>query len=400
MLNRLGASIPLVGCSVSDLPSDEIEHGLGRVALVHDFLVDLRGAERVFLEIAAIFPEADLFSPIHDPVGTQGRFAGRGVEVSFLNRLHPTADTFRRLLPLYPRATESLDFGRYDTVISSSSAWAHGVLLEPGQRHLCYCHNTFRYAWDQRDEALKGRSRPVRAMLESVFSRWRDWDRRVAREVDLYVANSAITHERIARCYLRESKVLHPPVDVDRFESGPPGDEFVVLSELMPHKRIDVIVAACAAIGHPLTVIGDGPDLQRLRSLAGPATEFTGRISDEEVVERLSRAKALIQCATEEFGIASVEAQAAGRPVLALGAGGALETVLSGVTGEHFEIPEPEALAAEMRLFDPGKYRPEDCVRQAARFSRGAFASGILRLASELDGVPQPPRPRAERRGT
>lgn len=370
-----------------------------RVALIHDFLVDLRGGERVFLELCDLFPEADLFSPVHDPAGTEGRFLERGVATSWLNRMHPTERCFRALLPLYPRAVEGLDLSRYDLVVSSSSAWAHGVVAAPGQRHLCYCHNPFRYAWDQRDEATAGRTAPVRRALEWTLSRWRDWDRQASHEVDRYIANGATTRERIARCFGRSSGLLHPPVDVDRFEPGLPGEAFVVLSELMPHKRIDVAVEACARLGLPLTVIGDGPELERLRGLAGEGAEFTGRLADREVEERLASAAALIQCSTEEFGIASVEVQAAGRPVVALGMGGALETVIPGVTGELFESPAVDCLAAALESFDPGSYSPSECRSNAERFSRERFAEGIMREIRELPEVPSAPRERWRRRG-
>lgn len=365
------------------------------MALVHDFLLDLRGGERVFMTLCDLFPEADIFSPVYDPAGTEGRFEKRGVHTSALNRLRPTSTTFRALLPFYPRAVESLDLSGYDLILSSSSAWSHGVVAHEGQRHLCYCHNPFRYAWDQRAEAFEGRGAITQAALRRIFERWRGWDVRVAKEVDRYVANGAITRERIARCFGRSSGLVHPPVDVGRFSPGVPGDGYVVLSELMQHKRIDITVEACARLRVPLTVIGDGPDLARLKAMAGPLTEFTGRVSDAEVAERLASSAALVQCATEEFGIASVEAQAAGRPVLALGAGGALETVAAGVTGEHFESADVEVLVKALAGFDPSNYRPEDCRRQAERFSRSSFALGIGRELDLMIDGPFAPRIRA-----
>lgn len=218
---------------------------------------------------------------------------------------------------------------------------------------------------------------------------------RVSKEVDRYVANGAITRERLARCFGRSSSLLYPPVDIGRFTQGAPSESFVVLSELMPHKRIDITVQACSRLRVPLTVIGDGPDLARLRSMAGPQTEFTGRVSDSEVAERLAASAALIQCATEEFGIASVEAQAAGRPVLALGEGGALETVAPGVTGEHFASADIETLEKALKAFDPSRYSPDDCRRQAERFSRSAFALGIGREIDLMNEGPFAPRIRA-----
>ena len=369
------------------------------VALVHDFIVDLRGGERVFLELCDIFPEATIYSPIYNAEGSDFRFEERGVVTSGLQRLRPTAESFRRLLPFYPRAVESLDLSEHDLILTSSSAWSHGVVARPGQRHICYCHNPFRYAWDQRNEAVEDRPYPVAKLLEEVLGRWRAWDKAVSSEVDLYIANGEITRERIARSFGRASSVLHPPVDVGRFSIGTPGERLVVLSELMPHKRIDVTVSACSRLGLPVTVIGDGPDLGRLQSIAGPTVEFTGRISDEEVALRLSGAAALVQCATEEFGIASVESQAAGRPVLALAAGGALETVVEGQSGEFFGSADEETLTAALQKFDPQSYDPVACRRSAERFSTQSFADGLAAELTRLDEAPVAPRLRhAERR--
>lgn len=371
----------------------------GKVALVHDFLVDFRGGERVFKVLADHFPEADLFSPIYNREGTRNVFGDRPVHTSYLNRLRPTSESFRSLLPLYPRAVESFDLSSYDLILSSSSAWSHGVIARDGQRHLCYCHNPFRYAWDQREEATVGRGRLAGAAIERTLARWRSWDRAVSVEVDAYLANGEITRERIARCFGRSSAVLYPPVDTERFEPSAPGERYVVLSELMPHKRIDVIVESFTDLKMPLTVIGDGPDLGRLQALAGANVEFAGRVSDQEVSERLQSAAALVQCATEEFGIASVEAQAAGRPVLALGAGGALETVVEGKTGTHFASADAETLKAALRDFDPGAFTSEDCRANAERFSIRSFAAGIDSAIAQLGTAPIAPRQRhAQRR--
>src|SRR5436309_289979 len=204
-----------------------------RVALVHDFLLDIRGAERVFAAIRDLYPEADLFTAVYDEAGTEGRFGHRRVNTSFLQRLRPTARTFRALLPLYPYAMESLDLSGYDLVISSSSAWAHGVIVDPGAVHVCYCHNPFRYAWNAREQTLSARGPVERAALRAIFQRWRQWDWIAAQKVDGYVANSGTTARRIQRYLSRDATVLHPPVELDRFAPVPEIDDFyVVLSEL------------------------------------------------------------------------------------------------------------------------------------------------------------------------
>src|SRR5215211_5275562 len=280
-----------------------------RVALVHDFLLDLRGGERVFAAICDAWPQADVFTAVYDERGTEGRFATRQPRTSFLQNLRPTARTFRALLPLYPHAIESLDLRGYDIVISSSSAWAHGVLVDPGAVHVCYCHNPFRYAWTEREATLQARSPFVRPALRVLLSQWRQWDYIAAQRVDRYVANSRTTAERVRRYLGRDAGILHPPVEVDRFAPAPDGvgSHYVVLAELMAHKRLDIAVTAFNRLGLPLVVIGDGPEGRRLRRLAGPTVRFTGRIPDERIAELLPGARALVVTAVEEFGIAAVE---------------------------------------------------------------------------------------------
>jgi glycosyltransferase involved in cell wall biosynthesis len=370
-----------------------------RVALVHDFLVDVRGAERVFLALCDLFPLADLFTAVYDEDGTEGRFAGRTVRTSFLQRVRPTARTFRALLPLYPTAMESLDLRGYDLVISSSSAWAHGVIPDEDAVHVCYCHNPFRYAWNARQETLEARGPLGRAALAALFRRWRSWDWVAAQRVDAYVANSQTTRRRVARYFGRDAAVLYPPVDVERFTPAEPGAAYVVLSELMPHKRIELAVRAFNELGRPLVVVGNGPDARRLRRVAGPTVTFTGRVSDPQAAALLARARALVVTATEEFGIAAVEAQAAGRPVIALREGGVRETVVEGVTGSFFERPQVGALVAAVRSFDALGVDPQECVENARRFDRRCFERGLWDVIDGvLDGGPdraareRPPR--------
>src|SRR3954471_13993742 len=348
-----------------------------RVALVHDFLLDLRGAERVFLALCDLFPEADIFTAVYDPAGTEGRFAHRRVHTSFLQRLHSDARSFRRLLPLYPYAMEALDLAGYDLVLSSSSAWAHGVLPSEDAVHVCYCHNPFRYAWNAREATLRAHGPIVRAGLGTVLQRWRQWDWIAAQRFDRYIANSETTQRRIALYFPREAEVVYPPVEIERFAPAPVGEHYAVLSELMPHKRIELAVRAFNQLKRPLVVVGDGPDARRLQRMAGPTIRFTGRVSDAEVARLLATAQALVVTATEEFGIAAVEAQAAGRPVVALDEGGVTESVLEGRTGVFYDEATPAALAAAVAAFDPLSVDPAECVANAHRFSRAAFEQEI-----------------------
>ena len=370
-----------------------------RVALVHDFLLDIRGAERVFAAICDLYPEADVFTAVYDEAGTEGRFSHRRVNTSFLQRLRPTARTFRALLPLYPYAMESLDLSGYDLVISSSSAWAHGVIVDEGAVHVCYCHNPFRYAWNARQDTLRRRGPLSRAALGVVFQRWRQWDWIAAQRVDRYVANSELTARRVSRYFTRDATVLSPPVEVERFRAAPVGDEYVVLSELMAHKRIAVAIEAFNRLRRPLVIVGNGPDERRLRRLAGPTVRFEGRVSDARAAELLARARGLVVTATEEFGIAAVEAQAAGRPVIAYAEGGVRETVLEGVTGAFFDRPEPAALAAAVEGFDALGADPVACRENAERFDVGHFRHGLRAIVEEACDGERPARPRRPVRG-
>ncbi|HEX2409959.1 MAG TPA: glycosyltransferase [Solirubrobacteraceae bacterium] len=344
-----------------------------RVALVHDFLLDLRGAERVFAAICDAWPEADVFTAVYDQQGTEGRFAARAPRTSFLQHVRPTARTFRPLLPLYPRAIESLDLRGYELVVSSSSAWAHGVIADPVAVHVCYCHNPFRYAWTEMDATVAARPWPLRAPLATVLTRWRQWDRAAARRVDRYVANSTLTASRVRDYFGREAHVLHPPVELNRFRPGEVGDHYLVVAELMAHKRIDVAVEAFNRLRMPLTVVGDGPAGRHLRRLAGPTVTFTGRLADREVADLMRSARALVVTAAEEFGIAAVEALASGRPVIALASGGVQEVVRPGRTGVFFPRSNADSLAEAVTAFDPLAVDPRTCVSAAGRFAVPRF---------------------------
>ena len=360
--------------------------GSPRVALVHDFLLDVRGAERVFLAICDLWPDADIFTAVYDERGTEGRFAHRNVSTSFLQKLRPTARNFRPLLPLYPSAIESFDLSGYDLVVSSSSAWAHAVICDGPTVHVSYCHNPFRYAWNDRERVLAERGPVSRPALRAILRRWRQWDWIAAQRVDLYLANSQSTRRRIANYWGRESTVVYPPVDIARFRPGTVGDHYLVLSELMPHKRIEVAVRAFNRLGLPLVVAGDGPDARRLQRIAGPNVSFMGRVSDAHAADLLASCRALVVTAVEEFGIAAVEAQAAGRPVIAADGGGVRETVTDGVTGSFFDGGVDELVAA-ISAFDPLAVDPQACVRSAARFSADVFRKSLPRqVGTAIEG--------------
>jgi glycosyltransferase involved in cell wall biosynthesis len=364
-----------------------------RVALVHDFLLDLRGAERVFAAICDAWPEADVYTAVYDEQGTEGRFAARSPRTSFLQRLRPTSRTFRGLLPLYPYAIESLDLGGYDVVVSSSSAWAHGVLVDPDAVHVCYCHNPFRYAWSEREATLQARPPALRAPLGVLLSRWRRWDWIAAQRVDRYVANSHLTASRVHRYFGRDAEVLHPPVELERFAPGPVGRHYLVVAELMAHKRIAVAVEAFNRLRQPLIVVGDGPEMRALRRIAGPTVTLAGRLPDPQVAQLMRSARALVVTAAEEFGIAAVESLASGRPVIALASGGVQESVTEGETGTYYDHSEPESLAAAVAAFDPTAFDPEICVAAARRFDTARFQTAMRTIVAAALAAERATRP-------
>ena len=357
-----------------------LEEGATRkTALVHDFLVSVRGADRVFLEICNLWPEADVFTPVYNERGTEGRFAHRRIHTSFLQSLRPSARTFRALLPLYPTAIESFDLSGYDLVVSSSSAWAHAVICDEQTVHVSYCHNPFRYAWNERHRALAERADPVsRAFLRGLFRRWREWDWIAAQRVDRYITNSRTTQARIRSYFGRDSRIVYPPVDTGRFRPGRPGSSYLIVSELVSHKQIDVAVEAFNRLRLPLVIAGDGPARRRLERLAGPSITFTGRVSDSHAASLMAGCQAFVVTAREEFGIAAVEAQAAGRPVIARGAGGLLENVVESETGCWWD-GGAEELAAAVAGFDAEAIDPATCVENARRFDADIFREAFRR---------------------
>ena len=350
----------LLACSIGITP----EPAATRVALVHDFLLDLRGAERVFAELCRMWPQADIYTAVYDEEGTEGRFADRVVHSSFLQRLRPTARTFRTLLPLYPSAIESFDLSGYDLVVSSSSAWAHAVLCDAHTVHVSYCHNPFRYVWNDRDGTLARVRNPLaRGLLRAAFRRWRQWDWIAAQRTNRYVANSRTTQARIRAYFGRDAEVVYPPVETGALR---PRDR----RRLLPARlRADAPQADRHRGGRlhpaalPLVVVGDGPDGRRLRRRAGPSVSFAGRVADAEVATLMAGARAMVVTSVEEFGIAAVESQAAGRPVIAKRGGGALETVVDGVTG-CFWSGGPEELASVVLRFEDACGGPRGLRRQ------------------------------------
>ncbi|MEX3948917.1 glycosyltransferase family 4 protein [Paraburkholderia sp. EG287B] len=372
-----------------------------RVAIVHDWLVTYAGAERVLEQILACFPDADLFSVV-DFVDAKDRtfLRGKRATTSFIQKLPGARKRYRAYLPFMPLAIEQLDVSGYDVVISSSHAVAKGVLTGPDQFHISYVHSPIRYAWDLQHQYLQESSltRGPKSMLARLILHYiRNWDVRTANSVDQFVANSEFIARRIQKVYQRQAEVVYPPVDIDAFELETTKEDFyLTASRLVPYKKIDLIVEAFARMPERrLVVIGDGPDMHKVRAKATPNVEVLGYQPFAVLHDRMRRAKAFVFAAEEDFGISVVEAQACGTPVIAFGKGGALETVRdtgSRPTGLFFEEQNADAIIDAVESFesDPGRFRAEDCRANAERFSSRHFREQFFaRVAKAVPAIAQ-----------
>jgi glycosyltransferase involved in cell wall biosynthesis len=344
------------------------------VAIVHDYLNQPGGAERVVLELARIWPQAPVYTSLYRPASTFPEFRELDIRRSPLDRI-PVDRRFRALAPLYPAAFRSFGTLDADLVISSSSGWAHGIRTAPGSTHVVYCHAPARWLYEGGDYLPSGLARAALAPLTAALRRW---DRGAARRADLYLANSENVRRRIRAAYGIEAEVVHPPVETDRFRPSPRGARLLVVSRLLPYKRVDIVVQAATRIGVPLDIVGTGPELGRLRALGGPSVKFHGRADDREIVEMMESCRAVVVPGAEDFGIVAVEAQAAGKPVVAFAAGGALETVEDGLTGVLFGELGVEAVIDALRQVDALATSPEEIAAHAERFSREAFRERLL----------------------
>ncbi len=361
-----------------------------RVAIVHEWLVTPGGAELVLHDILALFPNADVFCLL-DKMAPAER-AALGVTrttTSFLQRVPGIGRHYRNFLPFFPAAVRSLDVSRYDLVISISHAVAKGVTTHDGQLHLCYCCSPMRYAWELRDQYLReaGLDRGVKGVLaRALLERMRRWDLANTHGVDAFVALSRFIAERVERAYGRESVVVYPPVDTAFFTpAGGRGNFYVTASRLVPYKRVDLIARAFRLLAdRKLVIIGDGPDAAKIRAAAGPNVELVGRKSREELRGFLRRARAFVFAAEEDFGIAPVEAQACGTPVIAFGKGGALETIRAAPhpepTGVFFDEQSEESLVDAVRRFEASgsSITADACRNNALRFRQELFREGLM----------------------
>jgi len=349
-----------------------------RLALVHDWLNQRGGAEDVLETLVETFPGAPVYTSIYWRDGMPPAYRSWDIRTTWMDRLPGIYRHHQPYLPLYPLAFAGLDLSGYDVVLSNKSGFCHGVRTGRAV-HICYCLTPTRFVWNFEDYAAReGLPAPVRRALRPLIAVLRRWDWRAAQQVTRFIAISREVQARIRRFYGRESVVIYPPVDTARFRPAPAHDDYyLIVSRLVPYRRIDLAVEAFSRLGLPLVIAGDGRDRPRLESMAGPTVTFLGRVPDADLPDLFARCRAYVLPGVEDFGIAPVQAQAAGRPVIAFGAGGALDTVIPGRTGTFFNEPTPEALAQAVRAFDPESVDPQECVRNAARFDRAVFQEQI-----------------------
>jgi glycosyltransferase involved in cell wall biosynthesis len=351
-----------------------------RVAIIHDWLVTYAGAERVLEQLLRIFPGADVFTLLDLlPERDRGFLDGVRIHTSFIQRLPILRRRYRAILPLMPIAVEQFDVSGYDLVLSSSHAVAKGVLTGPEQLHISYCHSPMRYAWDLQHQYLReARMTGVRSLLARWFlHQLRIWDVQTANGVDAFIANSMFIARRVRKTYRRPARVVYPPVDVESFSLQPRKEDFyLAASRLVPYKRMPLIVEAFTAMpGRQLVVVGDGPDIRRMREAAGPNVDVLGWQPTATLRDLMQRARAFVFAAEEDFGIAPVEAQACGTPVIAFGSGGATETVVDGSTGLFFDRQTVPALVDAVDRFERA---PDFCPR-TIRSNAERFAAPVFR---------------------
>ncbi len=351
-----------------------------KVAIVHDWLVSYGGAERCLEVFHELFPEAPVFTTVHDRSKLPDTLKDLDVRTSFIQRLPLAVKRYRDYLPLMPFAVRAFNLKGYDLILSSSHAVAKGIKKPEGALHVCYCYTPMRYAWDMYGQYMKYEKIGVlkRVMIPLVMPFLRLWDKSTAPGVDDFIAISKFVAGRIKRYYNRDSVVIYPPVETSRFvPKGASGDYYLALSRLVPLKRTDIIVEAFNELGLPLKVVGTGRDEEKLRQIAKSNIEFLGFRSDEELSSLVSGCKALVFASKEDFGIVPAEAQSAGRPVIVFGGGGASETVIPGRTGVIFEDQTKDSLAGAVRSFLKMNFDPEECRASAKRFDRELFKNTI-----------------------
>lgn len=346
-----------------------------RVAIAHEWLTTLGGSERVVETMLEIYPGSPVYTTFLSDRNLPESVKSWDVRTSFVQRLPFLHRVSQKYIPLFPLAFESFDLSGYDVVITSSSACSKGVLTGPGTLNICYCYTPLRYAWQPHLDRRLGHANPaVKAANDLVVHYLRLWDRLASDRVDHFVAISNHVAARIAKFYRRQAAVIYPPVDVERFPVvNCARDYFLVVSRLVPYKRVELAVEAFTRLGLPLKVVGDGPERDRLRAMAGPNIEFLGFVGEDDLPELISGCLALIFPGEEDFGIVPVEAMAAGRPVIGLARGGLMESAVEGKTAVMFPEPTAASLIDAISRFRPDDFNPAKLSKQAAKFSKKRF---------------------------
>ncbi len=352
---------------------------MSKVALVHDYFVQMGGAEKVAEEMHKIFPSAPMFTTVDTRTEVPAELRNSRVHTSFMQRLPGIEKNFRHYFPIYPFAVESLDVNDYDLILSSSSGYAKGVRKRHGAIHICYCHTPMRWAWRYEDYAAREQFGGVkRFILPPILAGLRHWDLRAAEQPDFYIVNSSNVARRVKEIYGRDSVVIPPPIDVGRFLPDEPDEDFyLILSRLISYKKLDLAIEACKKLNRRLIVIGEGPDRKRLERLAGKQTEFLGRQPDQVVTRYASRCRALLFPGEEDFGMVPLEINASGRPVIAYGAGGATETVVDGETGIFFDEQTVESLIAAIEEFESRLWNRRLMRKHAEKFDTQVFTKHV-----------------------
>ena len=351
-----------------------------RIALVHDWLNQMGGAEDVLETLVAMYPGAPVYTSIYAPALMPLEYRTWDIRVTWMNRLPGIYRHHQVYLPFYPLAFQGLDLAGYEVILSNKSGFCHGVRVQPGAIHICYCLTPTRYVWNLRDYAERERLPAIaNALLPPVIALLRRWDCAAAQHVHHFVAISTDVQARIKRFYGRESVVIPPPVDTSGFQPAARHDDyFLILSRLIPYKRIDLAVKAFNELGLPLVIAGDGRDRARLQAMSRPNITFLGRVDDAHRADLMARCRAFVFPGLEDFGITPVQAQAAGRPVIAFAGGGALDMVQEGVTGLFFREPTWQSLADAARRFDHYQFDPTRLREFALRFDTQVFKQRLV----------------------
>lgn len=356
-----------------------------RVALIHDYLNQYGGAERVLEVLHGLYPTAPVYTSLYDPAALPAAYRAWDIRTSFMQKLPAWRKHFRKYFLLYPSAFEAFDLSEYDLVISSSSAYAKGVITRPGAKHVCYCHTPMRFAWRSADYVEREQIGGVFGALLPLFLTYvRLWDVQTAARVDHFIANSQTVAGRIKHFYRRDATVLTPPVELAPFAPRPPEDFYLAGGRLVPYKRLDLAIRACNELSVPLIIFGDGRDRAELAALAGPTVRFVGRVDDATLRDLYARCRAYLMPGEEDAGIQPLEAMGAGRPVVAFGAGGALDTVIEGETGRFFASQTVQGLVAAIRTSQHDSYDPAAIRRHAETFARPVFEARFRAIVSQM----------------